>query len=597
MSTGSGQIIDQLKQAVDWLARHARSADQPHSNRFLAYIIVITAVYAVFYTVISALIGFSIGVALMAGCLLLLVGILHALDQGLGYRACANLYLADSLFIAVFGCSFYSGQIHSPVTPWLVLVPVSAVLLLGWCRATLVWMLLSCAIVVGYGLLGLAGIEYPTQFDPQWADLFAAVCTFGLVTILFLAALVFNTHRNMVMSTILERNIELKRAREQAEAATQAKSEFLAMMSHEMRTPLNGIIGALSAVEGLPEAAPMADTHAMVGDSAKVLLAIISDILDFAHLERGTFRVAEIDFDLGSIVAAIEAVFRRHAEAKGIGLAVTVGVSVPRHLHGDGVRLNQIVANLVGNAIKFTDAGRVGVAVNATADGDRWWLEVVVEDTGIGIEPEAMSHLFQPFTQADASISRRFGGSGLGLAISRRLAELMGGALTAESQPGRGSRFRVMLPFRPASAPLPLAAPAVSAQAPSRPLSVLIAEDNPVNRAVAERIVARLGHVAASVVDGAAAVEAMERGTYDLVLMDMRMPQMDGLAATRAIRALPDPLGSVPIIGVTANTFPQDIQNCLDAGMDGHLSKPFTVDSLASAIGRVLGEAAGHRRA
>jgi len=372
--------------------------------------------------------------------------------------------------------------------------------------------------------------------------------------------------------------------------ASRIKSEFLAMMSHEMRTPLNGIIGMLSAVEGLPEAAPMADTHATVKNSANMLLAIIGDLLDFSLLERGEFHIAESEFNPFDVIGGIEAIHRDRTLAKGLAFSVRVAGDVPHRLCGDGIRLCQIITNLVGNAVKFTESGRVEMVVTASPQVDgRVALTILVEDTGIGISQGALERLFQPFTQADSSISRRFGGTGLGLAISWRLAHLMGGDLGGESEPGRGSRFRVTLPFKLVSEAV-VAPPAVTITEPAaRAISVLIAEDNPTSRVVAEKIVTRLGHRVASVEDGAAALAAIQGRDYDLVLMDMRMPVMDGLAATRAIRALPAPRGRVAIIGVTANAFPQDVQDCLDAGMDAQLSKPITLAGLAEAIKRILG--------
>jgi len=376
----------------------------------------------------------------------------------------------------------------------------------------------------------------------------------------------------------------------QAEA-NRVKSEFLAMMSHEMRTPLNGIIGLISAVSGQPEAAAMAETHAMILDSANVLLAIIGDILDFALLERGEFHITENEFDLLSLIGSVEAPLRDKALAKGIKLAISVADDLPRRLRGDGVRLGQILANLLGNAVKFTDRGGVELAVTTApaADG-RITLIAVVEDTGIGIPAEAFTRLFQPFTQADSSISRRFGGSGLGLAISRRLAERMGGELKGESAPGKGSRFTVTLPFRPAAPAEPRPERQPPASPEGRALNVLVVEDNPTSRTVAEKIVTRLGHRTTSVGDGAAAVEAVRDGAFDLVLMDVRMPRMDGLTATRAIRELPGPQGRIAIIGVTADAFPQDVANCRAAGMDRHVCKPVTLASLATAIAEALTE-------
>ena len=565
-------------------------SDRPGStDLLLAQICVITVAFSLLYAATSVWIGFTVGIALMTSCAVAIVAVLLLLRAGASYRLCANSYLAACLFIAILGCSFFTGGLGSPVTPWLSLVPVCAILLLGYVIDTLIWFFLSGAIAMSYGAAGIGGFEFPRLYHLDQTEAFATICIGGLVAILFLASIAFNFNRNRALDLALKQNEALREARELAEASTQAKSAFLAMMSHEMRTPLNGIIGSLSAVEGLPAAAPLTETHAMVMDSARVLLTIIGDLLDFALLERNEFHITENEFDPLAIIGGIEAVHRDRALAKGISFVVRLARDVPRRLRGDGVRLGQIISNLVGNAVKFTDAGTVEVVVSAS-DNRAGEIDLIisVEDTGIGIEADILDRLFQPFTQADPSISRRFGGTGLGLSISRRLAELMGGTIIAASDIGKGSRFHVRLPFKlvPESAGA-IEPPQRRTVAGHRQLRILVAEDNPTSRAVAEKIVLRLGHSVTSVGNGKAALDRVSTGDFDAVLMDMRMPEMDGLTATRAIRALPGPVGRVAIIGVTANAFKQDALDCFDAGMDCYLSKPITVASLADAIEQV----------
>lgn len=280
-------------------------------------------------------------------------------------------------------------------------------------------------------------------------------------------------------------------------------------------------------------------------------------------------------FDLPDLVANTVSMLRPAATAKGLAMGVTVGDGVPARVLGDPDRLRQVLANLIGNAVKFTDHGKVTVSV-APGDGAR--VSFTVADTGIGIAPEALPTLFDAFTQADGSMTRRFGGTGLGLAICSRLVSLMGGSIEADSTPGAGSAFR----FEIALPPAPLSTPVAACRAPR--LRVLLAEDNATNRLVATRMLARLGHEVEAVPDGAQAVEAACRSTFDLVLMDMMMPVMDGLAATRAIRATKGATARVRIVGLTANARPADEAACRDAGMDGFLTKPVTLERLAAAI-------------
>jgi len=583
-------ISARLDQTLAWLApaRAAHCERQVSADRLLVQILLITMPFSLLYAGTSLIIGFDIGVILTLGCLVISVAILFVFRATGFHRLCAHLYLADCLCIAILGCCFFTGGTHSSVYPWFTLAPVCGVLLFGVGTDALIWFGLSLTIALVFGVAGMSGFPFPVHFRPEFKEFFGSVCVGGLITILFIYALLFNLNRDRLLDAILERNEALRQAREQAEAATRAKSEFLAMMSHEMRTPLNGIIGGLSAIEGLPEAAPLADTHAMALNSANMLLTIISDTLDFSLLERGEFHIVSADFDLFEVIGGIEALHRDRALAKGLKFTVRIAGDVPRRLVGDGVRLGQIMTNLVGNAVKFTEAGGVDVAVSSVQGrAGETTLTIAVEDSGIGIPAEQMSRVFLPFTQADSSISTRFGGTGLGLAIIHRLAQLMGGRILVESAPGRGSRFEVSLPFQAAGE----RAAASVATVPERPspggLRILLAEDNQTSRLVGEKLVLRLGHSVVTVVDGAEAVEAAKTQSFDLVLMDMRMPVMDGPAATRAIRALPEPWGQTPILGVTANAFPEDVADCLDAGMNGHLSKPITLKSLAAAIERV----------
>jgi signal transduction histidine kinase/AmiR/NasT family two-component response regulator/HPt (histidine-containing phosphotransfer) domain-containing protein len=377
---------------------------------------------------------------------------------------------------------------------------------------------------------------------------------------------------------------DLATARDAAEAAGRARSEFLAVMSHEIRTPLNGIIGAAGLLMDRVLAHEDLEYVRIIRESGEHLLQLINDILDFSRLDALRVELEQAPFALRDTIQGAVGLIAPTARAKHLSLSVTIADDVPRRVVGDTGRLRQVLLNLVGNAIKFTDAGRIRVAVSSAgrcAEGTR--VVVAVTDTGIGIPPEALPKLFQQFSQVDGSISRRFGGSGLGLAISRRLVECMGGSITAESTPGIGSTFSFEIVLQDAPAETP-SEPSARKSTSSRRLRVLLAEDNATNRLVVSRMLERLGHRVDLVVDGHEAVAAVRATRYDVVLMDIMMPEMDGLAATRLIRSEPPPVGSTPIIGLTANAERSKQEECGEAGMNGFASKPITADLLAAAI-------------
>jgi signal transduction histidine kinase/ActR/RegA family two-component response regulator len=396
---------------------------------------------------------------------------------------------------------------------------------------------------------------------------------------------------------LLLHNAALLEARQTADRANLSKSIFLANMSHELRTPFNGVMGLMGLLSKTPLNAEQADLLKVANDSARHLSRLLNDTLDLSSLEAGNVTFAMEPVHLGDFVRSIEATFRPLAGQKNLQFEITRAVNDGMWIETDSTRLRQILFNLLHNAFKFTQRGRIALAVRTIEDAQGQWLEMDVEDTGIGMDQHALSQLFQRFFQVDSGLSRQFSGAGLGLHISLALARRFNGDITVKSQVSEGTLFTVRLPLTVVEAPVSHpASPVASIGGPqsARGVRILVAEDHPVNQKFMSLLLQRLGHTATLCENGEVALDAFHTGDYELVLMDIHMPVMDGLSATRAIRALPGPRSQVPIIALTADVLQEARDQAKAAGVDAFITKPITQEDLEAAMAAVLARAKSH---
>ncbi|MDX9667620.1 ATP-binding protein [Pseudomonas sp. P5_152] len=383
---------------------------------------------------------------------------------------------------------------------------------------------------------------------------------------------------------------QLIQTREEAEKANSAKSDFLAMMSHELRTPMNGVLGMLQLLETTQMTDEQVEYAALASESTEHLLKVINDILDFSRIERAPLELEHIPFNLADLINSCAQAFAHSAQQRGLNLQLQLADGMQAlNVQGDPTRIRQILVNLIGNALKFTEHGQVSIQAQwQSLDHELLWFTCTVRDSGIGISPDNLEQMFNAFQQADSSISRRYGGTGLGLPIARTLAERMGGTLRAQSVEGQGSVFTLEMPLALSRQTLPTPAPA--ARVPSgngEGRNVLLVEDNPVNQTVIEAMLRSLGFTVSVATDGAQAVRSAESLIFEAILMDCRLPIIDGYEATRQIRQLPG-CSEVPIIALTANALQGDREACLAAGMNDYLAKPFKRTDLQQILQRWL---------
>ncbi|MEW5739986.1 MAG: ATP-binding protein [Myxococcota bacterium] len=450
---------------------------------------------------------------------------------------------------------------------FLAVVPLLASLIFGP-RHALWWV--AGVVVWGLAMLGLAlrGYTLPFRDTTPW---FSSGMNF--VFMVLLTWVFARTYANLQ-----------RRALERTRAADRAKSAFLAAVSHEIRTPMNGVIGMTELLLQGDMTAEQREQLSVLQRSGHLLVALINDLLDFSKAEAGKLNIESAPFDLRALLTDVETLYAPEAKKKRLKLRLEVDEGVPTWLKGDGFRLRQVLSNLVSNALKFTEAGHVTLRA-APAGEDR--VAFSVEDSGVGISAEHLPTLFTRFQQGDGARRRHLGGTGLGLALSQQLVGLMGGRIEVTSTPGEGSRFTFVLPLPRTGMPSSVAAPS-SPLPVSRSRRALVVDDNAVNLAVAVGLMTRAGFVTDSTASGREAVELVSRTDYAVVLMDLQMPEMDGLEATARIRALAGRAGLVPVVGLTASALPEDLKACLGAGMNEVLAKPVTWAALQAVLKRLV---------
>jgi len=524
---------------------------------------------------------------------LLMPGTLLHYRRARNTRLTAHCIVAYT-YVALCVTAYSMGGADAPTLMWFAILPLCIVFVAG-VKDGLVWFALVVAaslVLHGLSLYGHA-FPMPSYVRPQYIETIALLFFLGAV-IAF--AFMFEALTAALLAGLQAKNEELSRAREAAEVATRAKSEFLANMSHEIRTPMNGVISMADLLSTTRLDAAQREYVRTIVDAGDGLLAIINDILDFSKIEAGKMVLEETAMSISELATTVIQLLRPSAERKPLELRLRVDPDLQQHVLGDPTRLKQVLLNLAGNAVKFTERGFVEceLVVLAREEG-RVRVGFRIRDTGIGIPADRVDQLFSAFSQVDPSTTRRFGGTGLGLAISQRLVEAMGGAIRVDSELGRGSCFHFDLDLEVTTAPSRSAELRLLRGWPPG-LRVLVVDDNPVNLKVARRLLERLGAVVETCDGGGAALDLISRESFDAVLMDCQMPEMDGYEATRRIRQLEPRDRRVFVVALTANTRGGERERCLEAGMDDYLTKPIRLDDL-HALGERVAILRGNPRA
>ncbi len=580
--------------ASHWLSLLAGDGQQ-FRIRVLAFNLALFAcvpIYVAIYLAIGAPISASI--VALAGAFLL--GNLLLLRFGFSDRMCGQL-LTGTAWCAYVALAFVNGGHNSPAMMWHTTVPVFAILLTS-VRSGAIWSIASALVVITMYVLDLQGINVYSELTPSGLTFLEFSGLVGLMS--FISSL-------MYCFTWIERMVEHRnrKATERAEAASKAKSEFLANMSHEIRTPMTAILGFAELLreddinsKALENRMRAIDTITKAGN---YLMAVVDDILDLSKIEAGKMKVEQIDADLPRILHEVNSLLRPRAISKGLQLEIKLQSAIPERILCDPTRLRQILMNLVGNAIKFTEMGSVIVTARVEGHSAECKLLIDVEDTGLGITQDVAANLFVPFSQADGTVTRKFGGTGLGLTICRRLAELMDGSvILLRSEPGKGSCFRVELPIMLAPGTsfvdsLKVIQLPVSQRQSEEPVTlcgrILLAEDGLDNQRLIAFHLRKAGAIVDIADNGRVALEMLDRASsaniqYQLLLTDMQMPEMDGYMLARTLRSRNDP---IPIVALTAHAMSEDREKCFEAGCDDYACKPIDKTTLLNLCNKWIG--------
>jgi signal transduction histidine kinase/ActR/RegA family two-component response regulator len=585
--------------AVVYLARRLNAVRLTTPGRFAALIFLVLAPVLVMAALILGLGALVIEgefpgamlanrlAAKFLGMSLVLPAIL-LLTQGRRTRLVSERILEIALgYVAV---AVLVGLIITPAAPIALLAMFPVITILGLRtgpQAVTVAMAVACVVLFTVGFLwGRTPVLAETRTLNQQVTLFQIYL--GLVFGTGIVTALMAIHQQRLRDLILRRSISHQRARERAEAASVAKTDFLATMSHEIRTPLNSIIGFAQVLEMDKEM--RADSRRqidLIRRSGIALLTVVNDILDFSKVEAGRIELDPKPVDLTVVCRDALAIVAEAADSKGLALTMEVEGELAGGHVCDDHRLCQVLLNYLNNAVKFTDAGQITLTLALTAEGDRDRVRISVADTGMGITKEAAAALFQRFSQVDSSVSRTHGGSGLGLAICKGLIEAMGGQVGVDSAPGAGSTFWLELTLERARAPMQPIEEEDRAEALSA--HVLLVDDHPMNRELGVLMLQILGCTVDVACDGREAIEAAKTGRYDAILMDLHMPVVDGLAATRAIRAMDGPMSQAPIIAMSADVLPEQIARMREAGMVDSVGKPVKIENLQACLSRWTG--------